>query len=155
MAYQRLQAGRCLAVIPSDTVDIPNIGAISVSSTTTSAVADKLMDTEGDFVVNRVKVGDIVYTAAIAATVTAIDSATQLTVSTAIPDATAYTIYSQVDNPSNGCALYCGGSGDIVIETMGGDTVTLASVPAGLFIPINTVKKVKAATDATNIIALW
>ena len=61
MAYQKLQAGRALSVIPSDTVNIPNIAAVSASGTTTAGTTDKLTDTGGDFLNKRVAIGDIIY----------------------------------------------------------------------------------------------
>tara|TARA_R100000951_G_C2574012_1_gene159725 strand:- start:126 stop:605 length:480 start_codon:yes stop_codon:yes gene_type:complete len=159
MAYQKLQAGRAITVIPSDTIDIPNIAASVISSTTTSATAGKLNDTAGDFINKRVAVGDIIYTSGlatnIAATVTAIDSATVLSVTTAIANSTAYTIYSQAQNQNNGCVLYCGGAGNIDVITSGGDTVNLATVPAGLFIPVQVLRVKATLTTATNIVALW
>lgn len=39
MAYQRLQVGRALGVIPSDTINIPNVAAVATSGTTTNASA--------------------------------------------------------------------------------------------------------------------
>ena len=159
MAYQKLQASRLLSVIPSNTVDIPNPGAIAQSGTTTAANANALTDSSGDFINKGVKVGDIVYaqtTSPTAVKVTAVINATVLSTSSAIPNSTAYVIYSQTDNPQNGCALYCGGSGDISVTTMNGDTVVLSGVPTGLFIPINSIKRINTTdTTATNLVALW
>lgn len=50
-------------------------------------------------------------------------------------------------------ALYIGGSGDVVVVTKKGNTVTFMAVPAGTTLPIQVVH-VKAATDASNIVAL-
>ena len=158
MAYQKLQAGRALAVIPSNTVNIPNIAAVSASGTTTAGTTDKLTDTGGDFINKRVAIGDIIYAGTVAATVTAIDSAIILSTSATIPINTAYTIYSQANNPQNGCVLYCGGEGTISVVTAGGDTVEFVGVPAGLFIPVQVLRvnaSVLTGTIATNIVALW
>ena len=156
MAYQKLQASRLLSVIPSNSVDIPNPGAVAQSGSTTAGTTNKLTDSSGDFINKRVKVGDIVYAGTVAATVTAIDSATVLSTSATIPNSTAYIIYSQTDNPQNGCSLYCGGSGDISVTTMSGDTVVLSGVPTGLFIPINSIKRINLTdTTASNLVALW
>ena len=158
MAYQKLQAGRALSVIPSDTVNIPNIAAVSASGTTTAGTTDKLTDTGGDFLNKRVAIGDIIYAGTVAATVTDIDSATVLSTSATIPTLTAYTIYSQANNPQNGCVLYCGGEGTISVVTAGGDTVEFVGVPAGLFIPVQVLRvneNVVTGTIATNIVALW
>jgi hypothetical protein len=158
MAYQKLQAGRALAVIPSDTVDIPNIAAVTTTGTSDAEATLKLIDAAGDFLNKRVAIGDIIYAGTVAATVTAIDSATVLSTSATIPTLTAYTIYSQANNPQNGCVLYCGGEGTISVVTAGGDTVELVGVPAGLFIPVQVLRvnaSVVTGTIATNIVALW
>ncbi len=159
MAYQKLQAGRAITVIPSDTVDIPNIAAVTLSSSATASAGGKLIDSSGDFINKRVAIGDIIYTSGLATnlavTVTAVDSATQLSVSTGIPTSAAYTIYSQANNVSNGCVLYCGGTGNIDVITAGGDTVNLTGVPTGLFIPVQVLRVKATLTTATNIVALW
>jgi hypothetical protein len=52
-------------------------------------------------------------------------------------------------------ALYVGGDGDLVVEMMGdGAEVTFPGVLGGTVLPIRVVK-VKAATTATNVVALW
>lgn len=52
-------------------------------------------------------------------------------------------------------ALYVGGTGDVVVYMVGGTTaITFSSVPAGTILPIR-VDQVRAATTATNIVALW
>lgn len=157
MAYQKLQASRALEVIPSDTVDIPNPAMLAISSTTTGAAALKLIDSAGDFINNRVKIGDIIYGGTVAAKVTAVDSATQLSVSTAVPATTAYKLYSN-DAPNNGCVLYIGDvSGGVKtrVITAGGDEVTFRGFTAGSFVPVQ-VKRVKdTGTDSLFIIALW
>lgn len=53
-------------------------------------------------------------------------------------------------------ALYVGGAGDLVVEFSGneGTNITLAAVPAGTLLPIR-VSRVRAATTATNIVALY
>ena len=59
MAYQRLQVGRALVVIPSDTINIPNVAAVATSGTASSIpLSNRLLDTVADF--SLVKVGDIV-----------------------------------------------------------------------------------------------
>lgn len=153
MAYQKLQAYRALEVIPSDTVDIPNPAVLSISSITTGAAAGKLIDSAGDFINNRVKIGDIVYGGIVAATVTAVDSATQLSVSTAVPITTAYKLYRN-DTPNIGCVLYVGAASDIKVTTAAGDVVTFKGVLAGSFIPVQ-VLRVWATGSPTDIIALW
>jgi hypothetical protein len=51
-------------------------------------------------------------------------------------------------------ALYVGGAGDLVVDMLGGETgVTFSSVPAGSTLAIRAVR-VKAATTASNVVAL-
>lgn len=50
--------------------------------------------------------------------------------------------------------LYVGGSGDLSVQTEGGQTVTFVNVPIGFF-PVKVVKVFLLGTSATNIVALW
>ena len=149
MATQKLQASRLLKVIPSNTVDIPNPAAVAQSGISDSGAVNKLTDADGD----------IIYAdgaAPRAVKVTAVDSATVLSVTSTVPSSYTYVIYSTVDNPPMGCALYCGGTGDISVTTISGDTVVLSGVPTGLFVPINDIKRINSTdTTATNLVALW
>lgn len=52
-------------------------------------------------------------------------------------------------------AIYVGGAGDLTIRTRGGDTVTLASVPAGSLLPINADQIRSTDTTATSIVVLF
>ena len=154
MAYQKLQARRALAVITSDTIDIPNPAATAATGTAAAPTGAQLVGTGTNFL-TTVKVGDIIYAGTIVATVDAVVSDTVLTTSTAITAGLTYTIYSQTDNPSNGCVLFAGGAGDIELITVDDDTVLFKGIVAGQFLPVQ-VKRVKAAnTTATFIVALW
>ncbi len=154
MAYQKLQARRALAVITSDTIDIPNPAATAATGTAAAPTGAQLVGTGTNFL-TTVKVGDIIYAGTIVATVDAVVSDTVLTTSTAITAALTYTIYSQTDNPSNGCVLFAGGAGDINLITVDDDTVLFKGIVAGQFLPVQ-VKRVKATnTTATDIVALW
>ena len=154
MAYQKLQARRALAVITSDTIDIPNPAATAATGTAAAPTGAQLVGTGTNFL-TTVKVGDIIYAGTIVATVDAVVSDTVLTTSTAITAALTYTIYSQTDNPSNGCVLFAGAAGDINLITVDDDTVLFKGIVAGQFLPVQ-VKRVKATnTTATDIVALW
>ena len=158
MAYEKLQASRAIAVIPSDTVNIPNPATLAISSTTTGGVANKLVDAAGDFVNRGVKIGDIIYnyTSSYAATVTSVDSATQLGITGAgMAPGRDYYLYASHDTPNNGCVLYVGVAGDVKVTTAGGDDVTFTGILAGSFIPVQVVKTFDTLTTATNIVALW
>ena len=156
MAYQKLQASRALVVYTSDTIEIPNPAGAGISSTTTGAAAGKLIDTTQDFISAGVKRGDIIYSGGpLVATVTAVDSATQLSVTTAVGAARAYTLYNTPDIPNNGAVLYVGVAGDVDVITAGGDEVTFTGVLAGSFIPVQVTRVKAASTSASGIIALW
>ena len=157
MAYQKLQAGRALAIIPSDTVNIPNISAIAASGTAAAPSGDELVGVGTTFT-KSVSVGDIIYAGTIAANVLAVVNDTTLTTSAGITNGLKYTIYSEANNPSNGCVLYCGGEGTISVVTSGGDTVEFTRVSAGQFIPVQVLRvnaTVSVGTIASNIVALW
>lgn len=157
MAYQRLQVGRALGVIPSDTINIPNVAAVATSGTSNTIFdSNKLFDTTGSFITDSVKVGDIVYAGTQASKVTEIINDTLLAIDgTTIASGVDYTIYSQVDNPSNGCTLYVGLAGNLTVQTVGGDVVQFTGVPTGSFIPVQVLKVMSTGTDAQNIVALW
>jgi len=54
-----------------------------------------------------------------------------------------------------GCLLYVGTAGNIKVETVGGDEVTLVGINTGAFIPVQVVKVFATGTTASNILALW
>jgi hypothetical protein len=151
MAYQKLQAERALKVIPDDNINIPNVAGPSVSGTTDGVTASKLIDSTASFTTNIV--GYIVYSGTDVATVTAVDSATTLSLSADIMvSGEAYTIYAD-DN--NGCVLQTGLAGTIRVLTIGGDDVTF-SVVAGAFVPVQVKRVLESGTMSPNdIIALW
>ena len=156
MAYQKLQASRALVVYTSDTINIPNPAGAGISSTTTGVAAGKLIDTTQDFIAAGVRIGDIIYSAGpLVATVTAVDSATQLSVTTAVGASRPYTLYNTPDIPNNGAVLYVGVAGDVDVITAGGDEVTFTGVLAGSFIPVQVTRVKATSTTASGIIALW
>jgi len=155
MAYQKLQVERALKVIPSDTINIPNVAGASTSGTTDGVAANKLVDSTAAFTSNVLNY--IVYntTDSTVATVTSVDDANTLTLSADIMDTgEAYTIYE--DN-NTGCVLYngTGGMADIEVMTSGGDVVTFSAVSSGAFIPVQVVRLLSSGTSATNVIAMW
>lgn len=52
-------------------------------------------------------------------------------------------------------ALWIGGSGNIKVLTVGGDTVTLSGILAGTLIPIAVCQVFSTDTTATLIVALY
>lgn len=153
MAYQKLQVGTGVKVIPSDTINVPNVAGPSVSGSATGTTANKLVDSGAEFSTNLV--GFIVYntTDSTVAKVTAVDSATQLTLSANImATGENYTLYSDT-NP--GCVLYSGSGGDIEVLTSSGASLLFSTVPAGSFLPVQVKRVLASNTSATNILALW
>ena len=155
-----------LGVKVGDTVEnttTPGTTTVTAVNTTELTLKENIFASSGDsytvgsFLRLGVKIGDIIYGGTVAAKVTAVDSATQLSVSTAVPATTAYKLYSN-DAPNNGCVLYIGDvSGGVKtrVITAGGDEVTFRGFTAGSFVPVQ-VKRVKdAGTDSLFIIALW
>lgn len=156
MSYDKYQSGRFIEVIPSDTIDIPTPADEKVNSTTTGTTANKLVDSAGDFINKKIQIGDIIYntTDNTAATVTAIDSATTLSVSADImATGEAYRLFGR--KPKEEPVFYVGVTGDVAIETQNGDQATFVGVIGGSFLPVRGKKILATGTTATNIIALF
>ena len=115
MAYQKLQTGRALNVIYSDTINIPNIADVHWTGVVSAAPGPppQLVAAAGAEFTSRIKVGDIVYntTTNTKATVVAVVDDVTLTLSAAIVAAgNEIIIYGDTNN---GCVLYLGGAGNI------------------------------------------
>ena len=103
---------------------------------------------------NEVGVGDIIYntTDSTVATVTAVDSATALSISADImASGESYTIYRK---GTKGCVLYVGVTGDVKVTMAGGNTVVYTAMVAG-WQPINVTRVWATGTAATNLVAAW
>ena len=175
MAYQKLQAGRVLQVVPADGINIPNPAATAAEGTTSAdgRAANQLIDATATFLNDKIKVGDIIYGNAagssiptVAATVKEVVNDTTIEVENSTTGAATlfntglpYKIYSQVDNPQNGCCLYIGdvaGGTDVEVITAGGDVkILFKGVNAGQFMPVNVLRVYKSNTTAASILALW
>ena len=155
MARETLQVQRALTVVPSDTIGVPDPRRFTVSSAATSTTTNKLVDTGGLFTTtNLVGVGDIVYniTDGTIATVTAVDSATILTLSANImASGESYSIYR---GEADSCLLYIGTAGNLKVLTSGDDIITYNAVAAGFF-PVHVKKVFSTGTGASNIVANW
>jgi hypothetical protein len=163
MSVFKSQFSRALAVIPTDNANVPYPTLIG-SGVNTSAVANQLVNTAGNFVSLGVKTGDIVYNPAdgSAATVESVTSATALVLNADIFGATGknYYIYQaspQSSNGNPGCNLYIGGAGNVTVTTIGQDVVTFTAVPVGTVLPVQVLKvhSSVSGTTATLINALW
>jgi hypothetical protein len=159
MAYEKLQASAAITIYKSDDANIPNPGAQTITGVVTSVIANKLVDSTAPFA--GVKVGDIVLntSAGESATVTAVDSTSQLTLNADIFTALGepYVLYTQqLDflKAGNGCVLYVGVSGDLNVITAAGQTVLFIGVPVGFF-PVQVTNVLSTSTTADSIVALW
>ena len=157
MAYQKLQVGRALTVINSNSINIPNVAGPTVGGTTSQAApaANQLVDNTKDFTAIQGLIGSIVYLTGGVATVTAVTNASTITLSDTISDTSnpeAYTIYAD-DN--NGCVLYVGNTGNVRVLTAGNDDVTFVGIPSGSFVPVQVKRVYATDTTATDIVALW
>jgi hypothetical protein len=160
MSNQILQAGRALAVIPSDNARIPYPQVVVTGINSDVVSAGQLVDPNVEF--TYVGVGDVVYniTEQTAATVTQVVDANTLDLNANIfPNYDCvYIIYQQspqTGNGNQGCVLYVGGTGDLEVVTTGFDDVTFFGIIGGSFIPVHVVQVKSTLTSATNIIALW
>jgi hypothetical protein len=52
-------------------------------------------------------------------------------------------------------AIYVGGAGNIVLTTVGGDTITLTGVLAGMVYPVRAKIIKNSSTTATNMVGLY
>ena len=153
MAYQKLQVGLGVNVIPSDTINIPNIAGPTESGSATSTSANNLVDTAATF--TDILVGYIVYntTDNTVATVNSITDANTLVLSANImASGENYTLYAD-DNA--GCVLYVGGAGNLRVLTSSGSDITFTGVLAGSFIPVQVKRVFATSNTASSILALW
>lgn len=153
MAYQKLQVGLGVNVIPSDTINIPNIAGPTESGSATSTSANNLVDTAATF--TDILVGYIVYntTDNTVATVTSVTDANTLVLSANImASGENYTLYAD-DNA--GCVLYVGGAGNLRVLTSSGSDITFTGVLAGSFIPVQVKRVFATSNTASSILALW
>jgi co-chaperonin GroES (HSP10) len=157
MAYQKLQVSRALQVIKSDNANIPYPNVVE-TGTSTSVVANQLVDSTGTFVTLNVQVGDVVYntTTSTAATINQVVNNTTIILNADIflAAGNAYIIYSQ-NAKNEGCVLYIGTGGNIRVLTHGGDDVIFTNLIGGTFLPVQILKVFSTSTTASGIIALW
>ena len=156
MAYQKLQAGQALAVIPSDTIFIPEPSVQVLTGTADFSVAGTLTDVGTTFLSSGISGDAIVYntTSAIAYDVASVTDDLNLALTPADAGGAAddYVIYNA---PSAGCVLYVGVTGDVKVKTTAGNDVVFTGVPAGSFMPVQVKQVFATGTTATNIVALW
>jgi len=156
MAYQKLQGKRAIAVTPTDGVQVPSPSDLSASGSNTSIVANQLEDNTAAFIGKVIPGSTIVNeTTGAWATVTGVQSQTELLLSANIFLATpeAYAVYSVDVN--EGPVLYVGTGGGLTITTVGNDVVELVNVADASFIPIMVRTVQSTGTTASDILAIW
>lgn len=157
MAYQKLQVGTGIAVIPSNTIDIPAVSGPAVDSVMSQAppTTSVIVDSEQDFTSIVGLVGATVIVGTGIARVASVGGPTQITLDAPIAGAAAvpYKIYVGATNP--GCVLYVGNTGNLRVLTSSGADLTFVGIPAGSFVPVQVKRVFATDTTATDIIALW
>lgn len=128
------------------------------SGTNDGVTGGQLIDSTKDFIALGVKIGDIVYntTGSASATVVNVLSGGKLQLSTDIFLITpqSYILYqnsSQTTIGNRGCVLYIMASGNITVETIGGDIASF-EVLKGQILPVQITKLI---SSVTSHIALW
>lgn len=158
MAYQKLQAYRALEVYKTNAIEAyPDPSRMATFGANSSVTANKLVATSGDFINNKIEAGYIIAntTDGSYAIIEAVDSATTLSLSVDIFTTTPakYRIYSQLAKEP--CLLYVGTAGTVDVDTAGGDSqIEFVNIGNATFLPVQ-VKRVNAASTASNFIALW
>ena len=159
------QPSSAIAVIASDSINIPVPGIITSGTNTGGALI--LTDAGQDFLNSatnangyNISGGDVVISAAgVISEIASVDSATQLTLLTAIAAGT-YDIYKgnyQILGESEGFTLFVGTGGPATvlrIQTLTGQDVSLLNIPDSSFIPIQVQRVWATTTTCSNIIAL-
>ena len=157
MAYQKLQVGTGIAVVKSDTIDIPAVSGPVVDSTMSQAPPSNvtLVDDTQDFTAMTGLVGSTVIVNGTAISrVESVTNATSIVLADAILTTSQdYVIYFE---DTNGCVLYVGTGGDVRVLTASGADLTFANVANGTFLPVQ-VKRVfsTGSTSSADILALW
>jgi len=149
-------------VIPNNDINIPQPGAV-VSGTNTGG-GTTLTDANADFLNSstnpqgyNLSGGDVVRISGVEAEIQSVDSATQLTLKSALA-AGDYEIFkgnsSFKPGNSDGYSLYIGTGGDIEVVTIKGSQVVVANVKDGEQLDLQVIRVLPGNTSASNITAL-
>tara|TARA_R110000824_G_scaffold194497_1_gene377137 strand:- start:383 stop:871 length:489 start_codon:yes stop_codon:yes gene_type:complete len=162
MAYQRLQVSEGLAVIPSDTVPIPDPATKALSGTAGFHVGGALNQASGEFLSAGIQKNAIIYNTTLgqAYFVTEVVSDIKLLISPSVVGSTTddYVIYNAA---TKAATLYIGTTGDLVVEmaserdSQATPALTFYNVPSSAFLPILVTKVGISSSPNMNIIALW
>jgi hypothetical protein len=157
MAYQKLQVGVGIPVVPSNTIDIPNAPGGLFSGTIANITTETITVTGAEFLAMNFRPGMVVQSTVASpavATIVSVDSDTKITLSTGAGFTNGDTFEIFTD-PNVGCVLYVGVGGDLRVLTASDSDITLVGVVAGSFIPIQVKRVFSTSTAASSIVALW
>lgn len=70
-------------------------------------------------------------------------------------NAAAVTTSDTVDLPNVSCELIAAGSGNISVDTVGGQTAVTIGITAGIPLKLRATRVRATGTTATGIVALW
>jgi len=149
--------GRSIPVIPSDNLSIPNPANIVALGQTTAFAADKLIDTDSDFIRQGVEVGATVYNLDTGAGATVTEITTESIVSLSADIFPAASANYKIGNVISGlgCAIWTGTGGRIAGTTIGGDIIRLNNAPEGVILPIIFKSIDSTLTTANTMVALF
>lgn len=154
--YQKLQVGTALNIIATDNANIPFPNVVALG-TSTSVVANQLVNSSATFVTDNVQTGDVVYnnTTGLIATVVSVLSETVIVLNADVflAAADSYTVY--VQNSKEACVLYVGTGGNLRVLTASGQDVLFTGILGGTFLPVQVLKVFRTNTTAANFVALW
>jgi hypothetical protein len=163
MQANKTQYGRALAIIPSETVPIPNIATEVVRSETTDTVANRLVCDTVNFIELNVNQMSILYnlTDLTSTFIIAIESDDTLILEDDImASGESFVIYNEADIA--GCALYIPmkeAPGRVTVKTVGGDVVTFYRLSAGdTILPVNVSMVLDSPSGlqpGEQILGLW
>ncbi len=170
MAYQKLQVGLGIKVVPSDTINIPNASGALFAGTVASVSTNTITVTQApgvSFLDMNLAAGMIVQNDAATniTTIVSVDDADSITLGnvTGFSGTTKFKIFTQ---DSVGCVLYVGNASadadtfNVSVVTSSGSELTFSGLQSGSFIPVQ-VKQVKATGTGANgtgtleLVALW
>jgi len=155
MARLKLSVSSTMVVVPSDTIDIPDVSTEAFPrSTTELGPPFALVDTSKDFLSLNIKPGDIVqnHTDKTIATITVVNASTILTLSANVAGiGKSYSIYTSTTRDA---VFYVGAAGDVEYIDSGGNLNIMKAAPVGWH-PVNVKRILDSNTTATDILAGW
>tara|TARA_R100001480_G_scaffold53260_1_gene66510 strand:- start:92 stop:601 length:510 start_codon:yes stop_codon:yes gene_type:complete len=169
MAYQKLQVSEALAVIPSNTVAIPDPSTKVLMGVGDFSVGGVLTDVGTTFLTDGIQIMSpgpaIIYNTTDSVAYYVLDITDDLNLSiTNVAGGSAAASYTIYNAATIGCVVYVGGAGDMKMVMANtnfpqfggsGASVAFQSIPAGSFLPTQIIGVAETGTTATDIVALW